>query len=369
MQKKLKILLTGGHAGTTALSVVEEIQNHSTKNTIRLYWIGAKSAVEGKNISTLENQTLPQLGVETHSIITGRLQRRFTAYTLPSLLKIPVGFIHSLILLCWIRPDIILSFGGFAAFPVVVMGFILRIPIILHEQTAAAGRANIFSSFFAKKVVLARDSSRTYFPKEKTIVLGNPVAKKYFDIEPKDKISVPPVLFVTGGSRGSSPLNQIVLSTIHELTKTYHVIHQTGAQDYDEVSKVRENLNEKEKKRYEVYSFVDPAKMSNLFTRADMLVSRSGANTVSQVLIAKRPTLFIPLPFAFNDEQTKNALYAKEFGIADVLPQSQMNESTFLTSISKLHKNWNAMVINAKDKKSPDVMASKKLVELILHEL
>src|SRR3990172_9724478 len=150
MQKKnLRIVLTGGHAATTALSVVEEIEVHHPDWEI--HWIGVQRAFEGKKIPTLEaNIFSSKLNVKVHHIIAGRLQKKFTRWTLYSLLKLPLGFFYSLKLLLKIKPAVVLSFGGFAAYPVVVVTWLMRVPVIIHDQSTVAGRANIRSAFFAK---------------------------------------------------------------------------------------------------------------------------------------------------------------------------------------------------------------------------
>jgi UDP-N-acetylglucosamine--N-acetylmuramyl-(pentapeptide) pyrophosphoryl-undecaprenol N-acetylglucosamine transferase len=360
-----RVLMTGGHAGTTALSVVEALQKADDTKGWSIFWVGAERAVEGKNIPTLESQTLPKLGVKTYPIKTGRLQRKFTLYTIPSLLMIPFGFLHAATILLTIKPHIIVSFGGYAAFPVVLVGWAFGIPVIIHEQTAAAGRSNIYASFFARKIALARESSKDYFTKAKCIVVGNPVTSDYFNVKPKMKISNPPVLLITGGSRGSTPINDIIVQNISWLTETYHVIHQTGELDFHKINAVREGLSDSHKKQYEVYSFVSPNIMSELFNKADVIIARAGANTVSQVLIAKRPTLFIPLPFAHNDEQTKNARFAKEFGVAEILPQNELTGDTLKMHLENILTRWTDMVHEAKDKKSPDSEAANRMVSLI----
>ena len=173
---KKRIVLTGGHAATTALSVVEELNLRKDDGMYwEIYWIGAKSAVEGAQVPTLDAAVFPKMGVSFHPIFTGRLQRRLSLWTVPSILKIPVGFFHALALLIKIRPRIILSFGGFAAFPVVLSGWLLRIPIIIHEQTSSAGLANRMSAPFADKVALARKESIKFFSRKKSVVVGNPI--------------------------------------------------------------------------------------------------------------------------------------------------------------------------------------------------
>ena len=130
------MVFTGGHAATTAVAVVEEIKDEGKE--WKLYWIGVKNAIEGKKVITLESEVLPRLGVKFIPITTGRLQRKFTFYTIPSLLKIPVGFVQSFYYLLKIKPKAVLSFGGFASFPVVFNSRLLGIPVIVHEQTSVA---------------------------------------------------------------------------------------------------------------------------------------------------------------------------------------------------------------------------------------
>jgi len=158
-------VLTGGHAATTALSTIEEILR--SWEGAKVYWIGSKRAFEGKRELSIEAKIFPKKGIKFEPIIMGRLQRKFTLWTIPSLIKLPFGFVHGLFLMLKIRPKVVLSFGGFASFPIVFWSFFLGVPVILHEQTSAAGRANKFSSLFSKKIALARSSSKKYFRSEK----------------------------------------------------------------------------------------------------------------------------------------------------------------------------------------------------------
>ncbi len=365
MSKETRVLLTGGHAGTTALAVIEEIKVRDDTKDWKLFWIGAKHAFEGKKLQTLESSTLPKLGVTSYSIITGRVQRKFTRYTIPSLLKIPVGFAGSLWFLLKIRPHVILSFGGYVAFPVVVVGWLLRIPVIIHEQTIAVWSANKASSPFAKKVALAREESMQFFPREKSVVVGNPVMKKMSNIKVKTKMGNPPVLFVTGGSRGSSPINNLIRNVLPRLVKEFQVYHQCGHLDYEEMREAKENLAEDLKLRYEVYANIDPSDMQYYWEKADIVISRAGANTVSEIVCAKKPALLIPLMFKTQDEQKRNALFAQKFGIARVGYQDELTSDRLMHEIEYLKAHWQEMVNSVKDKESPDIEAASKVVDLL----
>lgn len=369
-QKKNKqyhrIVLTGGHAGTTALAVVEELIRRSSKVHQRdIYWIGTKKALEGKQVPTIESIALPKIGVKFKPIITGRIQRRFTFWTIPSAAKIPIGLLHAFILLAKIKPSVILSFGGFAAFPVVFTGWILRIPIVIHEQTSVVGRANKLSAPFAKRIALSRRSSLKYFPKEKAQIIGNPILTQVASITPKKSISTPPVIYITGGSRGSVSLNTLVSEILAELLGKYVVIHQTGYVDFDKYKKIKIELSSKLRNRYEVYPIIDPMQVDGVFRRADLVIARAGANTVSDIIAAKRPAIFVPLPIAYRNEQHKNALFAKKFGIATVLAQQGLTPDILLDEIGKTFNSWNKIVEKVSGKTSPDIKASKRLVDII----
>ncbi|MBI4153582.1 UDP-N-acetylglucosamine--N-acetylmuramyl-(pentapeptide) pyrophosphoryl-undecaprenol N-acetylglucosamine transferase [Candidatus Woesebacteria bacterium] len=361
--KKTEIVLTGGHAGTTALAVVKEIKRR--KPSWKIFWIGAAFAIEGKNIPTLESRVFPKMGVIFKPIFTGRLQRKFTFWTIPSLLKIPFGFIHALALLVAIKPKVILSFGGFAAFPVVVVGALLGIPVIIHEQTVVVGRANKFSAPFAKKIALAREESLKFFPKDKCVVVGNPILPEMEKILPKREISTPPEILVTGGSRGSTTINSLVGEILEELLSKYKLIHHTGEIDFFKFKKRKSGLAGGVKERYEVYSHIPASLMPGILEKVDILVARAGANTVSEAVAAKKPSILIPLPFSYMDEQTGNADFAEKFGVAKVIPQEGITGQRLLKEINEMQVGWLRLSAKVKGKVSPDIGAALRLVSLI----
>lgn len=359
----IRIVLTGGHAATTALATLDEIVRRSGRWDI--YWIGTKKAIEGKAVPTLESKIFSSKGIRSYSIIAGRIQVRFTFWTLSSIAKIPFGFIHALFLLLKIRPKIILSFGGFAAFPVVVAGFLLRIPVVIHEQTMAVGRANKYSSLFAKKIALAREESREYFPKEKCVVVGNPILTQIAEVKPKTEIGKPPTVFITGGSRGSQIMNELVVDVLEKLLKDFIVIHQVGFLDNRKIEKVKDSLAKELREKYEVYPMIDPMDLDGVYKRADVVISRAGANTVAEIVATKRPAILIPIPWSYQDEQAKNAEFAEKFGLAKVLNQEELTGDRLAEEITNLVDNWEEIITRTKNKKSPDIKAAKRLVDLL----
>ena len=359
----LAILLTGGHAGSTAFEVIREIRRQ--KKDWQINWIGFKTSVEGKKIPPLSEIYFPQYNVKTYSLYAGKLQRKFTRHTIPSILKIPLGFIHSYSLLLKIRPKLILSFGGFTAFPVVFGGWLLRIPIIIHEQTTVAGLTNRLSAPFAKIVAISRESSQDFFPKKKTIITGNPTPKDVFSSEEPNKISDLPLIFVTGGQSGSSFINDIIGQTLRLLLEKYTLVHLTGLKDEEKYKKLRDELPDSIKKKYQIYGIVDPEKYNQLFVTATVVVSRAGANTVSKLIAAKKPSILIPLPISYMQEQQKNAEFARDFGLAKIIPQDHLSGDKLISTLDVLISNRENMIKKVLSKESPDKDASTKVVELM----
>ena len=361
-----KIVLTGGHAATTAVSVIETLLKQSSKRFVwEIYWIGVQTSIEGQKVPTLEKNVFPKMGVNFRPIIAGRLQRRLSLWTIPSLTKIPIGFILAFWELVRIKPRVILSFGGYAAFPVVLAGYLLRIPIVIHEQTVAAGRANKYSAFFAKKVALARKESLKYFPQNKCVVIGNPIMSQILNVPKKFKPGSPFTLFVTGGSRGAVFINSLIAEILPKLLNKFIVIHQTGYLDYKKYTKLRSQLPQELRDKYEVYDMIDPMQMDGFYRRADLIISRAGANTVSEIMCVEIPSILIPIPWTYEDEQSKNAALASQFGIAKVCNQDTLRAPSLYKEILFMVDNWHYFLSKVKRKESPDIEAAKKLVSLL----
>lgn len=352
--KPKRLLLAGSHAGATAISVVKEIKKRGIKWD--LFWIGKKYATEEKKSYTLEFNSLPGLGVKFCPVETGKVQTKFTRYTIPALLTIPFGFLASGIQVAKIRPDLILSFGGAAGAEVSFWGWLMGIPVIIHEQTATAGRANIFSSRFAKAVAISRSNSAKYFPGKNVILTGNPISSEIAlsEFKPRNK---PQTVFVTGGSRGSKWINGPVWEILPKLLTEYKVVHQYGLDNNPGAKWSRDG--------YTGYGQIPYDKWPNILKSADIVVSRAGANIVSELIAAKKPCVLIPIPWSYNNEQNENAALAKNFGIARVLPQNKLNGKSLEFEIEKLRSDYPKIIKNVARKNSPDIHASESLVNLL----
>ena len=359
----MKILITGGHL-SPALSVIEELKEEN------LLYVGRKHALEGDKAFSLEYETIKSLGIPFFSITTGRMQRKFTRYTIPSFLKFPLGFSQSLFILKRFKPDVVLGFGGYVSWPVIVMASLLKIPVVIHEQTLEAGMTNKLAARFAAKVCISFESSKRFFPIKKVVLTGNPLRKEIVEISKVQKEeNNPRLIYITGGSLGSHFINNLVKDTVGKLIKDFQIIHQTGDsrkyKDFDTLQKIKNELGE-EGINYTVRKFLTPLESAESLQKADLVVARAGINTVTELLFLGKPSLLIPLPFTQNNEQLKNAQLLKTQGLGEILEQKKITAEVFLRTLEKMNKNINSYKQNSsKSNTLVNKDASLKIAEVV----
>lgn len=334
----MKILITGGHM-TPALAVIQKLPKD-----IAVVYVGRKFAFEGDSALSLEYRTLTAMDIPFIPLQSGRLQRKFTKHTFPSLGRIPKGVWEAFSILRREKPSIVLSFGGHVAFPICLAASVLKIPIVMHEQTQEAGGANHLLSRMATKICVSWESSLKFFPKEKTILTGNPLpittpSKEIKEVLQKNSKKYP-ILTITGGSLGSHAINALIEPILEKLLSHYVVVHQTGDaqefKDFDRLTEFRASLPYTFQERYILKKFIDPEDIAFVYKTSDVVVTRSGMNTVLTLLFVNTPSLLIPLPFSQRQEQMKNALLLKASGLGEILLQDQLTSESLLTAIDTM---------------------------------
>lgn len=338
----MKILVTGAHF-TPALAVIEELKKENTG----IVYVGRKTTLEGDRTPSVESEMLPSLGIKFIPIITGRLQRAFTLYTISSLLKIPIGFIQALFIILSEKPDVILSFGGYVAVPTVVVGWFLSVPIIIHEQTQLFGLANKICSYFADKIAVSFTKSQ--FKGEKIVLTGNPIRCDIVKIPQGVKLTHPwggrnrhrgfPTILVLGGNQGSHVVNLALEGCIDKLTKIASVIHVTGDNKYKDFERLEDLIRSKKLvDKYIVRRWIGK-EFGEVLQRADMVISRAGINTLTELAYLGKPALVIPIPYLYQDEQNKNAHFFAKLGLVKILPQSKLSSEMLFQNIKKMLKD------------------------------
>lgn len=332
----MKVVLIGGHL-SPALSVIQKLKKEN------VFYIGRRHVFEGDDALSLEHEEIVKLGIPFYSIKTARMQRKITRYTFLSLTKFPLGFYQSIKILKEIKPDVVLGFGGYVQIPVVLAAYILKIPVVIHEQTLEAGFANKLVSGLAKKICISFESSKEFFPKEKTVLTGNPVKEEIINAKGEKINNKVPVIYITGGSTGSHFINNLIEKTLPKLLEKYIVIHQTGDskkyKDFDKLKDLKNNLTKNFSQKYEIKKFLNANEAAKAISKADLVIGRSGINTVTELIYLKKPAFLIPLPFGQKNEQLKNAEFLKSLGLCEFIVQASLSESLFISAVNSMVKN------------------------------
>jgi len=342
----LKIMICGGHF-SPALAVIEELIKN---DDYQIYYVGLKKSLEGDKALSLEYLTIRRLEIPFLSITTGRLQRFISLNTLPSLIKTPIGLIQSLLIIQKIKPDIILSFGGFVALPVTLAGWLMNVRIITHEQTSVLGLANRIICKYAKILCLSFKDTKKVSERTKFAVTGNPIRKDFFQIHKSDICNFGnnklPLIYITGGSQGARSINKILSKIVSKMINKYRIIHQCGEAnnqtDYKLLLKVKDNLPLKSQSNYMIFTHVPPNKVAEIMYNSSLIIGRSGANTVTEIGIMNKPAILIPLPWSADNEQFFNALVLEKYGLAKIIKQKDLKEDLLIQTIDSIIKRHSA---------------------------
>jgi len=229
-----------------------------------------------------------------------------------------------------IRPDVVLGMGGFASGPGGVAAWLSGIPLLLHEQNAAAGLTNKLLARLAKRVLMAFPGA--FAPSARTAVVGNPVRPAVVALpDPQLRSSSEPLrLLIVGGSLGARVLNEQVPPAVAAAGVPIEVRHQCGKGNRETVAQAYAELGVEA----EVSEFIKD--MADAYAWADLVVCRAGALTVSEVAAAGVAAIFVPLPHAVDDHQTRNALTLVDGGAAEFLPQSELTPASLAARLSWL---------------------------------
>jgi len=324
---------TGGHT-SPGLAVATLLLQRSYS----CVWIGSRSGIEA--------QRVPESGIPYVAISTGKLRRYWAWKNVTDLLvNVPSGALGAVRALRELRPRVVFGTGGFVALPVVLAAALLRIPIVLHEQTAVPGLANRIGARFASRIAVTFPGSADAFPSALVTVTGNPLRPELrtgsrssaiarFQLDP-----ALPLVYVTGGALGAQRINRVVGDAIIPLLEHAQVIHQCGENaatgDRLWLEGRRAALPPALARRYTVVPYVG-AELAEIYATAALVVARAGAGTVNECCQLGMPALYVPLPGTRGDEQTANARLVERAGGAVVLPQAMLTADRLVRSVRTL---------------------------------
>ncbi len=305
--KEYRIILSGGGTGGhiyPAVAVAEALKR-KLGNSVKLLFVGA----EGK----MEMEKVPALGYEIKGLPVAGLQRRLTLGNLKLPLKVWKSLSRAKLIIREFGADAVVGFGGYASGPVLWSAQRMGIPTLIQEQNSYAGVTNKMLGKRARKICVAYDGMERFFPGERIVMTGNPLrgnfsgcgskrdeALEYFGFEVSK-----PVILIVGGSLGTRTLNEAMKRMVDEIAARgeVQVIWQTGKfyeKEMDTFMAGRSSAG--------IWRGAFIERMDYAYAAADVVISRSGAGSVSELSLVGKPVIFVPSPNVSEDHQTKNAM-------------------------------------------------------------
>lgn len=366
----LRLIIAGGGTGghvLPAVAVIEEL--HRRHISINALWIGSHSGVER---SIAAEQRIPFVPIQT-----GKLRRYIAMQTVTDALRVPIGIVQAWRRIRTFAPDVIYSTGGAVSVPSVIAGHRIA-PVITHEQTAQIGIANKTAARFASTFAVGFEQTavraRAYH--KYVVTTGNPVraslasGSRARGFERYGFTSDLPVVYVTGGARGASPLNHRIEQLLGKILDHVQMVHQIGPasanDDLARLTELRNALPLHQARRYIPIDFVR-SELPDLYAIADLVIGRAGAGTISELGYMGLPSVLIPLPGTWGDEQRKNARVLGDVGAAVVIEQTEATPARLKSEILGLTGSGarrEAMAAAARSTSRPD--AASRLVDEIL---
>lgn len=323
--KKTIVFTGGGTAGhvTPNLALMSLLKEEG----IHCEYIGSAHSIEQSLVT--------DAGFIFHSVASGKLRRYFSLKNFLDPFKILLGIVQSLCLLIKIKPHLVFSKGGFVSVPVVFAAWLYRIPVVAHESDLSAGLANRLTFPFVKKICVTFEAGKQQFSDlDKVIVTGTPIRASLFSGDAargrqlcgfsEDK----PILLFIGGSQGALRINEALRAALPILLKNYQIIHICGA------DKVDNSLTSIQ--GYQQFGYVKEA-LPDLFAAATLVISRSGANSLYELLALRKLHLLIPLSKRISrGDQIDNANYFQKMGVSVVLDDDTLDKTILINAIESI---------------------------------
>lgn len=357
--KKHKFILSGGGTGGhiyPAIAIANELKSRFPN--AEFLFVGANNK--------MEMQKVPQAGYKIKGLWIAGLQRRLTFDNALFPIKLLSSLLKSRTIIKEFKPDVVIGTGGFASGPLLQMAGISGIPTVIQEQNSYPGITNKLLSKKASKICVAYENLERFFPKEKMILTGNPVRQDLIDVESKRAEAIQyfnldskkKTLLVLGGSLGARRMNQLIEKELGNiLSQNVQVIWQCGKlylEDYKKYNAAN----------VQVVAFID--RMDLVYAAADVIISRAGASSVSELCIVGKPVIFIPSPNVAEDHQTKNAKAIVDKKGALMLKESELDSqfSYVFETLLKDQGAQNQLRVNIKQLAMPE--ATKQIVDEIV---
>jgi UDP-N-acetylglucosamine--N-acetylmuramyl-(pentapeptide) pyrophosphoryl-undecaprenol N-acetylglucosamine transferase len=328
---KVIFLIGGGTGGSVSplLAIYDEfkLNKQAGDDKFNFIWIGSYHGPEREMVEKENIRFIP--------IYSGRLRRYFSWENITDILRIKLGFFQSIYLIIKLRPNLIISAGSFISVPMVWAAWLCRVPVIIHQQDIRPGLANKLMAPLAKTITVSFGKSLLDYGKKAKYIgnlsriniinnLDKNIIKQQFGITGDW-----PIIFITGGGTGAKVLNELVISSLNELTQFANIVHQTGIGKGDLAIS---------KNNYFPFEFLSRDKMSAAYLLSDIVIARSGLATLTELSVLGKPAIIVPMP---DSHQEENAEYFKSHKAIIYLDQKTLNKEIFISEIKRVLNDAN----------------------------
>ncbi|MEI6660178.1 MAG: UDP-N-acetylglucosamine--N-acetylmuramyl-(pentapeptide) pyrophosphoryl-undecaprenol N-acetylglucosamine transferase [bacterium] len=336
----MKILLTGGGTGGhfyPLIAIAEKLNELASRDkivTLKLYYMSD---------APYDKRMLFENGITYVQVPAGKMRTYSSIKNFFDWFTTATGAFFGLLSMFFIYPDVVISKGGYAAFPAVFAAKLLRIPVIVHESDSYPGRLNVWTAKFAKHVAVSWAEAVEYLPKDKTVLTGQPIRRDLLKANPDGAfeafklVSTLPVILVLGGSSGAEFINNSILEVLPDLLSRYQIIHQTGVKNYDDVvSRSRVIMdNNPYFGRYVPIPY-----LNNLTTRqaagiATLIITRAGS-ALFEIATWGVPSIVISITNSNGDHQRKNAFNYARTNSCLVMEEANLTPHVLEAEVNKL---------------------------------
>lgn len=370
--KKLRVLMTGGGTGghvNPAIAMADTIKRNIPNAEIA--FVGTSHGIE--------NKLVPKAGYKLYHIEVQGISRKLSLKNIKALWLAFVSVIKAKKLVKEFKPDLVVGTGGYVSWPIVKAASEMGVATALHESNAVPGFAVKMLESYVDVILLNFEDTKKYLKNpEKAVHVGNPIKAEFTTLskeEARKKLNIGDeykyVLLSCGGSMGAERVNEEVLKVMDKLTRNHPEllhIHATGSIEYEIAGNEfkRLGLDKCSNIRFYEYLYDMPLQMA----ASDLVISRAGATTLTELAAMKKPCILIPSPNVTNNHQYKNAKLIKDMGAAELIEEKEMNGDRLKTLVeslifdpqrlSELSNNFGSMVV-----KNPDKLIFSELMKLV----
>lgn len=317
---------TGGHI-YPAIAIINKIKEKEPNSEI--LYIGTTNR--------MEKDLIPELGIKYEEINVSGLKRKITLENFKVLLQFLKAREKCKKIIKEFDPDVVIGAGGYVTGPVIWAGKKLDKKTFIHEQNSVVGLSNKYLTKYADKIGVSFASTMKYFPKDKVVLTGNPCSQKALDVKKANKEDFgltknKKLVLIVMGSLGSKTVNDKIVTFLDAFkTKDYEVMFVTGNSYYEKVKNLKIPQNVK------IVPFI--YEMPSLMKSTDLMITRAGATTMSEILVLGVPAIFIPSPYVTNNHQYKNAMDLVNKNAALILEEKDLTKVNLINLIDKTLAN------------------------------